>query len=206
MGILSRKSISSLQESELEGTHTLRRHLGAFDLVMLGIGAIIGAGLFSITGIAAAESAGPAIVISFLIAALGSGFAGLCYSEMAVMIPVAGSAYTYAFATIIRPGAHWLGELQGSRCRGAGSPGDRTDAIHLAQYSREARDFGWLYLGDLGDAAGTVTHLLFDRARWIASSYLLRYPPCLSHSLALQPGAHAGGRAVRCVCSAVFGG
>lgn len=89
-----------MQESDLEGTHTLQRHLGAFDLVMLGIGAIIGAGLFSITGVAAAESAGPAIVISFLIAALGSGFAGLCYSEMAAMIPVAGSAYTYAFATM----------------------------------------------------------------------------------------------------------
>lgn len=100
MGMWTRKRIGPDEESDLEGTHRLVPQLGAGHLVMLGIGAIIGAGLFSITGIAAAHSAGPAIVISFLIAALGCAFAGLCYSELATMIPVAGSAYTYAFATM----------------------------------------------------------------------------------------------------------
>jgi basic amino acid/polyamine antiporter, APA family len=78
----------------------LRRALGPFSLIGLGIGAIIGAGLFSLTGIAAAENAGPAVVLSFLVAAIGCGFAGMCYSELASMIPVAGSAYTYAYATM----------------------------------------------------------------------------------------------------------
>lgn len=75
-----------------------KRSLTAFQLVLFGIGVIIGAGLFSITGIAAAQNAGPAIVYAFIIAALGSLFAGLCYCELATMIPVSGSAYTYAYA------------------------------------------------------------------------------------------------------------
>ncbi len=83
-----------------DGKSGLKATLGAGSLVALGIGAIIGAGLFSLTGIAAAENAGPAVVVSFLIAGLGCGFAGLCYSELASMIPVAGSAYTYAYATM----------------------------------------------------------------------------------------------------------
>jgi len=100
MGLWTRKSIRELQESSEEGNHKLKRHLTSFDLILLGIGCVIGAGLFSITGIAAAENAGPAIVIAFLIAAVGCAFAGLCYSELAAMIPIAGSAYTYAFATL----------------------------------------------------------------------------------------------------------
>src|SRR5207244_4522269 len=79
---------------------TLRRGLGAFSLTTLGIGAIIGAGIFVITGTAAAQCAGPALVISMLIAGVGCAFAGLCYAEFASMIPVAGSAYTYAYATL----------------------------------------------------------------------------------------------------------
>jgi basic amino acid/polyamine antiporter, APA family len=88
--------------SSEEGGHgpTLRRHLGPWGLIALGIGMIVGAGLFSLTGIAAAENAGPAVTISFLVAALGCAFAGMCYSELATMIPVAGSAYTYAYATL----------------------------------------------------------------------------------------------------------
>lgn len=78
----------------------LKRTLGATSLVALGIGAIIGAGLFSITGLAAANNAGPAVTISFIIAAIGCAFAGLCYAEFASMIPVAGSAYTYSYATM----------------------------------------------------------------------------------------------------------
>ena len=78
----------------------LKRSLGSWSLIALGIGAIIGAGLFSLTGIAAAENAGPAVTISFVLAALGCAFAGLCYAEFASMIPVAGSAYTYSYATM----------------------------------------------------------------------------------------------------------
>ncbi len=74
--------------------------MGVWSLIALGIGAIIGAGLFSITGGAAANNAGPAITISFIVAALGCAFAGLCYAEFASMIPVAGSAYTYSYATM----------------------------------------------------------------------------------------------------------
>lgn len=89
-----------MNEAAETGTHTLKRTLGPVALVALGIGAIIGAGLFSITGLAAANNAGPAITISFIVAAFGCLFAGLCYAEFASMIPVAGSAYTYSYATM----------------------------------------------------------------------------------------------------------
>jgi APA family basic amino acid/polyamine antiporter len=85
---------------QAEGKHALLRTLGPVSLVLLGIGAIIGAGLFSLTGIAAAKHAGPAVVLSFVVAAIGCVFAGMCYSEFATMIPIAGSAYTYAYATM----------------------------------------------------------------------------------------------------------
>jgi len=78
----------------------LRRTLGPWQLVALGIGATIGAGLFSLTGIAASENAGPAVMLSFVLAAIACGFAGLCYSELAGMIPLAGSAYTYSYMTM----------------------------------------------------------------------------------------------------------
>lgn len=86
--------------AQAEGSRELRRTLGPANLVALGVGAIIGAGLFSITGLAAANNAGPAITISFVVAALGCAFAGLCYAEFASMIPIAGSAYTYSYATM----------------------------------------------------------------------------------------------------------
>lgn len=95
------KPISKLiEESQEEGQHSLKRTLRAPALIMLGIGAIIGAGLFSITGMAAGQYAGPSITISFIIAGVACAFAGLCYAEFASMIPVAGSAYTYSFATM----------------------------------------------------------------------------------------------------------
>jgi APA family basic amino acid/polyamine antiporter len=101
MSLFVRKSMESLlNEAQESGSHTLKRTLSAGALVALGIGAIIGAGLFSITGLAAANNAGPAITISFVVAALGCAFAGLCYAEFASMIPVAGSAYTYSYATM----------------------------------------------------------------------------------------------------------
>jgi basic amino acid/polyamine antiporter, APA family len=95
-----KKSISSLQGEASDEKGGLKRTLGAPSLVALGIGAIIGAGLFSITGGAAANNAGPAITISFIIAAVACAFAGLCYAEFSSMIPVAGSAYTYSYATM----------------------------------------------------------------------------------------------------------
>lgn len=101
MGLFIRKPMNVLlQEASASGEHTLKRTLSSTSLIALGIGAIIGAGLFSITGIAAANYAGPGIMISFVIAAVGCGLAGLCYAEFASMIPVAGSAYTYSYATM----------------------------------------------------------------------------------------------------------
>jgi basic amino acid/polyamine antiporter, APA family len=88
---------SILADAEKE---SLKRSLGAGQLVALGIGAIIGAGIFSLTGIAASQFAGPAIALSFVVAAIGCAFAGFCYSEFSTMIPIAGSAYTYAYATL----------------------------------------------------------------------------------------------------------
>ena len=96
-----RKPIDVLvAESAESGEGTLKRTLSNKSLIALGIGAIIGAGLFSLTGIAAAEHAGPAVTLSFVLAAVGCAFAGLCYAEFASMIPVAGSAYTYSYATM----------------------------------------------------------------------------------------------------------
>lgn len=89
-----------LAEAAETGEGSLKRTLSSFNLVALGIGAIIGAGLFSLTGIAAAENAGPAVTLSFVLTAVACGFAGLCYAEFASMIPVAGSAYTYSYATM----------------------------------------------------------------------------------------------------------
>ncbi|HEU4470421.1 MAG TPA: amino acid permease [Flavisolibacter sp.] len=100
---MNRKSILQLQqEAAASGENSLKRTLGGFNLVLIGIGVIIGAGLFSLTGIAAANNAGPAVTISFLVAAVGCAFSALCYAEFAAMVPVAGSAYTYAYATLGR--------------------------------------------------------------------------------------------------------
>jgi APA family basic amino acid/polyamine antiporter len=101
MNFFSRiKSIDTLLAQAGDSEKGLKRSLGPVNLIALGIGAIIGAGLFVRTAAAAGESAGPAVVISFIIAAVGCAFAGLCYAEFAAMIPVAGSAYTYAYATM----------------------------------------------------------------------------------------------------------
>jgi APA family basic amino acid/polyamine antiporter len=99
MSLFQTKSVEQLQV-EASGENGLRRSLTSLNLVSLGIGAIIGAGIFVLTGQAAAQYAGPAIAISFLISGLGCLFAGLCYAEFAAMIPIAGSAYTYAYATM----------------------------------------------------------------------------------------------------------
>jgi basic amino acid/polyamine antiporter, APA family len=100
MNLFATKSLARITAEAEGGKVHLNRTLGPVNLVALGIGAIIGAGLFSLTGIAAADHAGPAVVLSFVVAAIGCAFAGMCYSEFATMIPVAGSAYTYAYATM----------------------------------------------------------------------------------------------------------
>ncbi len=94
-----KKTLSEL-ETEAENQNSLKRHLTAMNLVLLGIGCVIGAGIFVLTGSAAALYAGPAVSISFAISAVGCMFAGLCYAEFASMIPISGSAYTYAYATM----------------------------------------------------------------------------------------------------------
>ncbi|HET6842666.1 MAG TPA: amino acid permease [Candidatus Angelobacter sp.] len=99
--LLATKPLNTiLNEAHETGEHSLRRALGPTNLITLGIGAIIGTGIFVITGTATAEHAGPSIILSFIFAAFGCVFAGLCYAEFASMIPVAGSAYTYGYATL----------------------------------------------------------------------------------------------------------
>ena len=99
MDLFRRKSVTELQ-NEAESDHSLNRSLGALALTMLGIGAIIGTGIFVLTGTVAAQNAGPAVVLSFALAGIVSIFAALCYSEFAAMVPMAGSAYTYGYATL----------------------------------------------------------------------------------------------------------
>ena len=100
MSLFATKSVSYIISESEGGKHHLKRTLGPGNLIALGIGAIIGAGLFSLTGVAAAQNAGPAVTISMVVAAIGCALAGLCYSEFSCMIPVAGSAYTYAYTTL----------------------------------------------------------------------------------------------------------
>ena len=99
----------AMEEPVAAGAHTLRRALGALDLTLIGIGSVIGAGIFVIAGTAAAQHAGPAVILSFLVAALGCFLAGLCYAEFAAMIPHAGSSYTYTYATMGRFMAWFVG-------------------------------------------------------------------------------------------------
>ncbi len=99
MNLFRRKSVADLQ-AEVQSDQSLKRVLGPVNLTALGIGAIVGAGIFVLTGNAAAEHAGPAIVLSFALAGIACAFAGLCYAEFAAMIPISGSAYTYGYATL----------------------------------------------------------------------------------------------------------
>src|ERR1700730_8335747 len=97
---LAKKPLDSLiAEAKEEGEQTLERALGPFSLTALGVGAVIGAGIFVMAGLGA-HYAGPGLMLSFVVSGLGCAFAGLCYAEFAAMIPLAGSAYTYAYATL----------------------------------------------------------------------------------------------------------
>src|SRR5881409_2488552 len=98
--LFARKPMSMLlSEAQEEGGHSLKRTLGPFQLTALGVGAIIGAGIFVLSGLGA-HYAGPGLMLSFVLSGLGCAFAALCYAEFAAMIPLAGSAYTYAYATL----------------------------------------------------------------------------------------------------------
>src|SRR5512137_524231 len=99
MNLFRRRKVSDLQ-AEILTDHSLKRALGPLNLTALGIGAVIGAGIFVLTGQAAAKYAGPAIVFSFILAGAACAFAGLCYAEFSAMIPISGSAYTYGYATM----------------------------------------------------------------------------------------------------------
>lgn len=99
MNLFRRKSIADLQ-SEAQSDHRMQRVLGPLNLTMLGIGAIIGTGIFVLTGTVAALNAGPAVILSFVLAGVASVFAALCYSEFAALVPMSGSAYTYGYATL----------------------------------------------------------------------------------------------------------
>src|SRR5256886_3895660 len=99
MSLLRRKSVSDLQK-EADTDKSLKRALSALNLTTLGIGAIIGTGIFVLTGTVAAVNSGPAVVLSFVLAGVASVFAALCYAEFASLVPMAGSAYTYGYATL----------------------------------------------------------------------------------------------------------
>src|SRR5215469_2738473 len=99
MNLFRRKTVTDLQ-AEAMTDHSLKRALGAVNLTALGVGAIIGTGIFVLTGTVAAQNAGPAVVLSFVLAGVASVFAALCYSEFASLVPMAGSAYTYGYATL----------------------------------------------------------------------------------------------------------
>src|SRR5579859_7902786 len=100
LNLLAKKDLNALLRDTEGETGGLRRALGPLNLITLGIGAIIGTGIFVLTGPVAATAAGPAIVLSFIIAGIGCAFAGLCYAEFASLMPIAGSSYSYAYTTL----------------------------------------------------------------------------------------------------------
>ena len=98
--LFNTKPVQQILNESSDTAHGFKKTLTATNLTTLGIGAVIGAGIFVLTGQAAAQYAGPAIVLSFIISGIACAFAGLCYAEFASMIPISGSAYTYAYATL----------------------------------------------------------------------------------------------------------
>src|SRR5216117_1409068 len=139
--LFATKPLSVLMADAQEtGGHSLKRTLGPVNLIALGIGAIIGAGLFVRTAAAIADRAGPSVVLAFMVAGIGCTFAGLCYAEFASMIPVAGSAYTYSYATMGELIAWIIGwDLVLEYAVGAA-----TVAIVWSEYANRVLDwFGW---------------------------------------------------------------
>jgi len=139
--LFATKSLRMLMsEAHETGEHSLKRTLGPANLVMLGIGAIIGAGLFVRTAAAIADRAGPSVVLAFVVAGIGCTFAGLCYAEFASMIPVAGSAYTYSYATM----GEFVAWIIGWDLILEYAVGAATVAIAWSEYANRVLDwFGW---------------------------------------------------------------
>ena len=127
MGVLRTKSIEQSIKDTEESKHKLKKDLSAWDLTMFGIGVIVGTGIFVLTGIAAATKAGPAVSLSFVVAGVACALAALCYAEFASTVPVAGSAYTFSYASlgeliawIIGWDWCWSSPSARRRCRSAG--------------------------------------------------------------------------------------
>ena len=150
-----------LSEAQESGEHSLKRVLGPVNLVTLGIGAIIGAGIFVLTGAAAAKYAGPAIMLSFVLAGIACVFAGLCYAEFASLIPIAGSAYTYGYATLGELFAWIIGwDLILEYAFGAATVASGWSGYFLSFMN----DFGIHIPPALTSAPGTV--LVFHNGNW----------------------------------------
>lgn len=168
MPLLARKRLSDLTLEAEENQHGFRRHLSAWNLVLLGVGCIIGAGIFVLTGSAAANFAGPSLVISFLLSAIGCAFAGLCYAEFASMIPISGSAYTYGYATMGEFVAWIIG----------------WDLILEYLFGAATVAVGWSgymvsFLGDIGvDLPTTIAGAPFsyDREGWHLTGSIVNFP------------------------------
>lgn len=154
-----------LAEAENTGEHGLKRSLGATNLVALGIGAIIGTGIFVLTGPVAATAAGPAIVLSFIIAGVGCAFAGLCYAEFASLLPIAGSSYSYAYTTLGEIVAWIIGwALILEYAFGAA-----TVAVGWSGYVRSLLgDFALTLPASLSHAPGT--EMVLSQGRWVPLS------------------------------------
>ncbi len=169
--LFRKKSLDALLAQASEKEHSLKRSLSAMNLTLLGIGGIIGAGIFVLTGQAAAQYAGPGIVISFLISAAGCAFAGLCYAEFASMIPIAGSAYTYSYATIGELLAWIIG----------------WDLILEYLFGAATVSVGWSgyvtsFLNDFGvrlPAALSSAPLAYTNAGWSATGAIINLPAVL---------------------------
>ncbi|MGB8030716.1 MAG: amino acid permease [Terracidiphilus sp.] len=164
-------SMLSMEAGE-EGEHTLKRSLGAVNLVTLGIGAVIGAGIFVLTGQAAALYAGPAVALSFVLAGITCAFAGLCYSEFASIIPIAGSAYTYGYATLGEFVAWIIGwDLVLEYAFGASTVASGWSGY----FNSLLQQFGIYVPPQL--TASTGTHLVFYQHQWLP---LMSLPPGVS--------------------------
>jgi len=163
-----RKTLAELEEQADSKHNTLKRHLSALNLTLLGVGCVIGAGIFVLTGTAAALHAGPAIALSFIISAFGCLLAGLCYAEFSSMIPVSGSAYTYGYATMGEFVAWIIG----------------WDLILEYLFGSATVAVGWSgyvtsFLADFGLALPTSicqSPFVFDSAGWHLSGAIINFP------------------------------
>lgn len=163
-----RKSLEQINRQAEEGTNQLKRHLNALNIILLGIGCIIGAGIFVLTGTAAANHAGPAVSISFMVSALGCLLAGLCYAEFASMIPVSGSAYTYGYATM----GEFIAWIIGWDLILEYLFGSATVAVGWSGYITS-------FLGDIGihlPASISQSPFIFEHGKWISTGAIINFP------------------------------